>query len=455
LIIHSAWLILFILLLLTTIRVLVAFALSLLFLSRRIRPSISASLSEPINGQVSLYLVVPLLREQKVIKELFRRFTLAIEMFPEATLVLVTTQREIVEASDYPARSTTIEMIEDLITNYRGPKEQVQHIHYPEFNQVVAEQLNYAFQQLAALPGPPLSQRYVAVYNADSIIDLRTVQLLLASTELRAAVTQQSSLFLWNVPELLSARKYHVAGYGLYQSCWTLVHEIPRFLCSRRYLRWLPTWIERNSLVHCVGHGVLLRLDVVRAVNGIPVSQIGGEDLALGFVLKMHGYNVEPITMLENAETPHTYITVLKQLAGWFLGTVGYLVYWKNVPASVRRSRRITLSLLTALGVWDAIKWLFKGPILVTTIILGYLSGHFVLTVMLFLAYVYFPIVILVMFWRRLNTELFPQPSVAIIPALLVYPLVPIMRSIPAFLGAWWACRIVLGKPFLKPKTER
>jgi hypothetical protein len=449
------WLTLTLLLLFKICLAVVQISYSLNFILKSQNESIRKT--SPVNESVNLnlFIVIPLLREQKIINELYQRFVGFVKGSKEINLVFITTEREIIE-NDNNEKGTTIEILKRLI---KSSSDEVQnkiiHLHYPENNTVVAEQLNYAFEYINRLEEENTAT-YALIYNADSVIEDTSVAEMLKKTYENVDIVQQSSLFLWNTPDLLRERKFLLTCFALYQSSWTLQHELSRYLFSKKKLPYLPKRIEENSLIHCVTHGLLIKPNLLTNAGGFPVTRFGGEDLALGFVLKVMGYHVEPLTSLENTEIPNSYKVLFKQLAGWYLGTLGYFVFWSFVPAKAKRERYFSLFTVTLLGIYDSMKWLFKGILILFYIFLGYITGCLGLSVILYLLYFYISLVGVVWLWYKLPDQIFPKPSKkALFASFLFYWLVPILRSMPAFLGVYWGIKNALGYSFIKPKTER
>ncbi len=405
---------------------------------------------------VTLYVLVPLLREQRALPHLFAQFAQQLQTVAHTYLVFVTTEREVLESPSQRPSHTTMDVLRELLAVHPEVAHRVLHYHYPTYNRVIAEQLNYAVSEIVRRAGSSLDRQYLAVYNADSVIEGNALLTLQERAHSRLPVMQQSSLFLANVPLLLRMGRYYPAMHGIYQSCWTLQHEIPRYLLSRRFFPRLPIWIERNALVHCVTHGLLIRLDVLSRVNGFPVLASGGEDLALGLLLRAYGYEVVPIPSLENSETPERVGLLWRQLAGWFLATLGYWRYWRLVPPQVLRANRGHVAAITVLGVLDSFKWLSKGFLVLLYLILSWFTDHFALGFTLYAVYVYASFAAVLWLWRHLPPKVFPPPPwhrLAIVGVL--FWTVLIVRSGPAILGSWWAVKLGLGIPFVKPKTER
>lgn len=410
---------------------------------------------QSFNTNPDIYIIIPLLREQKVLPDLFERFTSLLEKYNNLNLVLVTTEREIIEEKSKD-KETTIEIVRKLIGKSLFDAERLMHIHYPKMNRVIAEQLNYALDIIANRQEQALNRSYLLIYNADSIIDEYSIQLILNYANSGTPVAQQSSLFLWNVPNLIEKRSFFLAAHGLRQSRWTLHYEIPRYLLSKKHLPWLPRWIERIGLVHCVGHGLLIRCDVITAAGGFPIPRVGLEDLGLGFILKALNYHVEPIPNLENAETPDRLKLLWRQKATWFWGPLGYLFYRECIPKKFRHQNKGRIAILIFQGLLDTANWLLAGPLILFFFYVSLNVQKMGLSLFLYILYVYTPIFCVLWLWNRLPPHLFPRSSnrgLAI--TLFIYPLIPILHSFPAFQGLWWGIKSLRGCTFTQPKTER
>ena len=266
-----------------------------------------------------LVILIPLLREQSTLPSLFLRAREMLESVVGSDVVFVTTERETLEA---PGRGenipSTMEVLAGLLRSTPSIRHRVHHCHYPRFNRVVAEQLNFALDFLPVFHQHSRDDIFVLTLNADSVVCGAQIKSLFDRLRNGDSILQQSSLFLSNVPDLLKRHRTLPACFGLYQSCWTLQHELPRYLACTRFVPFLPSWVESHHLVHCVTHGLAIRLDILMDAGGFPVCEIGGEDLALGFILKSKGYHIDPVPTLENAETPDSVRKALIQSASWF-----------------------------------------------------------------------------------------------------------------------------------------
>jgi len=133
---------------------------------------------------------------------------------------------------------------------------------------------------------------YLLIYNADSAVDAFSIHAMVKGIQAGSPVIQQSSLFLKNINDILKNRAFLAAGDAIFQSRWTLVREMPRYLIGSGRLRFVPTLLSKNWYAHCVGHGLLIQAAVLDRVGGFPTPSVGLEDSALGFNLRSRGFRL-------------------------------------------------------------------------------------------------------------------------------------------------------------------
>src|ERR1700731_1827747 len=150
-----------------------------------------------------IFVVIPLLREQENIERVAVQFAALAEKYWRLRLVLVTTERESIE------NTTTVETTAHRISKLRRAKTfpgEVIHLHYPKFNDVVADQLNYALAFISE--NFHSDDAFCVFYNADSVVPSTSFDEIVALAISRAETIQQSSFFFWNEPLFLFSEKF-------------------------------------------------------------------------------------------------------------------------------------------------------------------------------------------------------------------------------------------------------
>lgn len=320
------------------------------------------------------YILVPVLREQEIIKETFSRFT---SLQGEYNLIFITTQKEdhqrikifnrlqknenkllktnsessfleltsgifpasiagrlfgrlkdkgdnevkMIIEEEYWRIPHTRDILKGLIRN-GGNSKKVFLLDYPYKDGLMSHQLNFACEFIASRESPQTTM--VVIYNADSVVESSIINDFRKFLRLypQANVIQQSAIFLNNFNDFFgTCKKYFLQAVALLQSQWTLCHEIPRILCQTNGL--FKGFFEGG---HVVGHGLCVRLNILKKIGYFPTRYLN-EDLPLGYLLRLHGEKIFQFPILENADSPTTIKSMFGQYKVWFYGLASYPVY--------------------------------------------------------------------------------------------------------------------------------
>lgn len=199
----------------------------------------------------------------------------------------------------------------------------VKIIHYPKIDGNMAHQLNYALQKLTEIKKQKSKKSFTLVYNADSVVSKNLIPVLNSFLNLHseAKVVLQSALYLHNYHTFDGFWKQKfLQDIALLQTRWTLAHEIPRILIQQTQFGNL---LEGG---HVVGHGLCIQTDVLLKIGGFP-ENFTNEDLPLGYLLRLQNYKVYSLPLLENADSPTTIKNVFRQYTTWFYGIFNYPLY--------------------------------------------------------------------------------------------------------------------------------
>src|SRR6185312_464646 len=404
-----------------------------------------------ITGSVNkFYIIVPLLREQERIHSLFENLSILIKDNSNIQAVFVTTERENLEKIAKRHEYTTFQLIEKLIKNSTLSR-RISHYHYPYYNKVVAEQLNYAVDSITHEIGYRSINSYFCFYNADSKISVNVFNTINTSSN---KVFQQCSLFTSNF-KAVKKINYFIACFGIYQSIWTLKHEIPRLLISSNQAKLLSRLFKKTTLNYCVTHGLIISSEIFNQIGGFPVTKQGGEDIAIGYILRSKNIIIEPLPALENSDSPTSIKGLWVQLANWYAAILGYWDFYKLLDKNDSQYNAKKHIVLTIQGLYDTISWLLKGWFILIFVILGLIIGKMTLTIAILLINFYLSTIALFIINSRLDQRIFYQFSnFDVVMILILYPLSVVSRSFPAISGLFWFIKTRLGFNFIKLKTE-
>ncbi|MEU4231099.1 glycosyltransferase family 2 protein [Nonomuraea sp. NPDC026600] len=410
----------------------------------------------PVGGGVPLHVVVilPMLREQRIIAEALRYFAKLAEACPAAvSLAVVTTAREHAERGRFPEVRSTNELAADLVAELRAAGVAARHYDYPDPGGTMAHQVNYAahgeIHHLAAA-GVPQEQVWVALYNADSRPHPDTIAALAArvSGDEQVRVVQQSAIFTANVPQLLAQGRLVAAGAGLLQTRWTLAREIPRLRRQARHARHGSRW---PHLAHCVGHGLFIRADEFTARGGLPVQTMN-EDLAFGYLACAAGTPIEALPLLELAETPASVPALVRQGRQWFWSYPEYPAF-AGLAARQGLGTRWRRAGLTVQGLARGGLWLSQSPAVAAALALPLLDrrrGAVAASAAALILYAAVPLALMAAHpATRTHVPWSAQALVGMLGA-----------AVTSSAGPWWCCvsaadRAVRGTTYRHDKTER
>jgi hypothetical protein len=218
-----------------------------------------------------------------------------------------------------------------------------------------AHQLNWALRPdtLRATLGEAYDPRrvYVGVSDADSLPD-RNVYRWIAAQVLAghgAPAYQGVTLSLAN----FAGHDTRGRVCAIQQSSIFIRVSIARLINEARRVRWFAGLAARRPRLArvlrpffelgfrrsqiCLGHNQFVRLDVLQAVGGFPISG-ATEDSTLGYALGARGYLMAPMPMLELVDLPETTEKMVRQNARWYKGVlddVPFLVdAWRAAPTA-------------------------------------------------------------------------------------------------------------------------
>ena len=333
-----------------------------------------------VRAQPLIVLILPLLREQRILAGTVEYFTELAKQHGQSVVVLVTTEREHHQPdrarAEDPSLPSTVELAGALAA--QAPRDLVRHLHYPHSEGVMVDQVNFtARAQLTRLAEDSVDLRrvWVAVYNADSRPDPATLDGIARLAEILPPpgprIVQQSALFTTNLPAFPpGARGAVLAGAALLQSRWTLAREIPRLRRQARQAR-TPA-VRWPVLAHCVGHGLFVRGDEFLICGGLP-SETMNEDLALGYLACASGTPIDPLPLLEHGESPATLAGMVRQTRQWFWSYAEYPRFARLAAARGLGEWR-TRGWLVAQGLARGGLWLGQSPALAATLALPVLA---------------------------------------------------------------------------------
>ncbi|MFC9331435.1 glycosyltransferase [Kitasatospora sp. NPDC057015] len=329
--------------------------------SRSMRAEAARAEHTPTGRAPALTVIVPALREQKVMPRSLAHFADLAADWPQLRIVVVTAAREAAETPD--GQQTTEELCRDLAKTHNDllGREAFHVVSYPGQGRR-ASQLNHAVAALDTLFPP--SDDYIAVFDADAVPDARLrAHFAQAATE-RPAMIQQPMLPAF--PAGSGGRRSAVmSGQDLAAFRRTVGIEYRRI----KVARWcapgrgggLLAALAR-PMVYGVGSGLIVRRD---KIEDIGFFQEPHDDLAVGHRLSMAG---EPIAVLPSVNIVEPYQSVASMARAFSSVAFANAATRHDYRFAVARPTRLSRTgqrLLAARALADGAAWAL-GPVVMT-----------------------------------------------------------------------------------------
>ena len=265
---------------------------------------------------------------------------------------------------------TTNKIVEEYIKVNRL-QEKVYHMHYPNKDGIMADQLNYVLNNFNFIDE---SNYYFSVYNADSIPSVNTIKEILKTIEKnkQPEVIQQYSAPISNWNNLSAIMK----GFAIYQSNFELRYGL---INSNIPNRLLYTYI--------VGHGMYIRVDVLKKIGGFE-TKYWCEDIYMSYLLRTKNIPICPIKTLELMQSPQYLSILTRQNAVWFKTSFECLKIFKDVYS---KNKKINLNSLGWIiqRLRMNITWLGLPIAFLYTIIMAFLNKNIGMLAVAILSYLF------------------------------------------------------------------
>lgn len=327
------------------------------------------NVTNSINKNTKIIILIPCLEEQKIIKDTVKHFDKIINNNPNISINLITTEKEIKKDNN----DTTYEYIKK---NIIGKYNNINLIHYPYKEGYMAEQLNYAIKEIDSNKTINKDNTYICVYNADSYPNKNTFNEVLnqINTHNNPLILQQYSYSFLNIDSLNIILK----GFAIYQSNFELKMGL------------LNSYFDNKLHKHILGHGLFVRLDYINKINGFN-TKYWCEDIYLSMYLEQENTKIIPLLTLENMETANNISNLTKQNAVWFNTSSKCISIYKEIKKSTKKT---TISGIIGLinEIRSFINWLFFPILLLFIIISSILINSYnlmIITIFNYLIYIY------------------------------------------------------------------
>jgi cellulose synthase/poly-beta-1,6-N-acetylglucosamine synthase-like glycosyltransferase len=306
---------------------------------------------EPITD---FYIIIPALREQKVIKRTLDRIN-KID-YPKSKI-------NIVVALDKKEKPINGIKTKDVIEEYIKTKNNNLNIFYTEYagnEQKRSYQLNSALNFIKNKVKNK-KNTFIGVYDADSYPDLNVLKYIdfKARQDKNNIAFQQMINYLLNFNKINKLKKFLLLSNAYYQTMWNYCFEQEQYFKTNKRID-----KKHSTLIfpYCMGHGEFFRLDMLSKIGGFP-NNGPADGIQIGYILTAKNIKINPIPFDDYCESPEKLSVLYKQHTFWFCGNMYFF-------KTIKDYKLISLKLAQIVNkLFIGFKWLFRPYIIILTII--------------------------------------------------------------------------------------
>lgn len=227
-------------------------------------------------------------------------------------------------------------------------------LEYPFLDGRRPHQVNYALDAIKS----DSCATWVLMVDVDSRLSILGLSEIISAIRCGNTIIHQPALFLGNFSSLSFAQR----GHAIYQSRWTLAHEIRRIL-THNY--------TGCFISHVVGHGLCIQLDTLNALGRVPTDTVL-EDLHLGFYAAALMKKVYVVRSFEIGDCPISWKEGFEQEFRWASGAQQYPLFCRHFLSRFRITRWSILlrAIIVAFhgvvssAAWNLVTYIFFGALI-------------------------------------------------------------------------------------------
>ncbi|MDP3948051.1 MAG: glycosyltransferase family 2 protein [bacterium] len=401
--------------------------------------------------------LIPVLRETKIIKSALQRFAKLCYPPEKLTFIVITTEREFEFGRHSPH---TPEVADEAIAglNKELGRKAFRRLHYPDARGTKADQLNFALRVFKEESPEWFSETlYIGLYDADSVTPDDTL-VLLAKAARQAehpGAYQQPTLYFGNFSKLPATVFGALArSFAALQTVFSVTHEAASLMAQSKALAAQRSFF-RLRMRYCVGHGLFVRWSLLERIGLFPTPI---EDTRLGHVLSYLKEDIRVLPVFDACEVTSGPLSFIKQTAVWFAGESLFLDDWKIA----KKAGKVPFLYGAWISLYKAYRnglWVGKGILFAAVEIALFAQGHYMLAVLVPAFLLWLPILTLFFLGFAMAPMIavrWPLTPSRVFIMLVAAPFEYVLMSI----GPAWGCLKFVaartqGRIPALPKTER
>lgn len=312
---------------------------------------LAKSRSRPkLSKQVSLLILIPVLREQNIITETIKYFEQLDMENVILHLCIAGTKREYISLENYGFKKSTKQVVEETCQNMKTTSGfTVDFFEAEDYDGGDrATQLNHATK--CAL------EKYadidvIGVYDADSRPTPDTLIEVAEKYLINEKASYQQPAFFLDAANKMTQNGENpiLIANALYQNAWSVISEIPM------WIDYTKSKGRGKGNFYCIGHGEFFPKKIYEAYK-FPEHTVT-DGIQIGYRLSMSGQQVEILNNYCSDDVPHQLTTLIKQHKRWFGGCMRLMESYNWCKDNCREHKFSTV----LSGYWSQFQWAFAA----------------------------------------------------------------------------------------------
>ena len=314
----------------------------------------------------NMLIIIPALREQKIIEKTLEHFKkLKIENIV-IYIAIAGTNRERKIKDALSTKETVLEWID----NYESSSFRKENLHYYFFeaddqNGDRATQLNFAVDEFKRTT--KVIPSVIGIYDADSLPNTDTLIHVVNSYHQDANLTacQQPVHFVDVSNEMAKGKANPIlVANAMYQSTWTIIRELPRWLHYYKHCLSSDKLYKRN--IYLIGHGQFLTYKDYDKFK-FPEHEVT-DGIQLGYRMAMSKKSITPLPIFCSDDAPRDLKQLIQQHKRWFGGCMRLkkAYYWSKENFGTKAIYQLLD------GLWSQFSWAWASLLSIIAVILSF-----------------------------------------------------------------------------------
>lgn len=327
----------------------------------------------PNEKVVNMILLIPILREQKVIEKTMEYFKSLSIANINLHIVIAGTIREKIEKNKLQGNKTTKEVVEHWIKNYKISSNYKASLHYYFFEAEDevgdrATQLNNGVRGFVEENKIPID--IIGVYDADSLPDSNTLIEVINNFQDEETAACQQPVHFVDAANAMAINKENpiLIANALYQTTWTMIRELPRWIQYYNHRKSKPDTVFKRN-IYLIGHGEFLKYDIYKDFKFPEFDVTDG--IQLGYRLSMSNKTIKPLYKFCSDDVPRKTKQLVSQHKRWFGGCM-------RLSRSYEWSKNYSgfKALLQMLdGYWSQLCWAWASLVSIAALLVSIADG--------------------------------------------------------------------------------